>query len=199
MITIVDVGLGNVASVQNMLARIGAPVRIAAVPDHDSLSGPIVLPGVGAFDTGIARLRDAGWFDELGALPSSHPVLGICLGMQILGQGSAEGSLDGLGRIPVNFKRFPSQGLPVPHMGWNHLADVRDDALLEGLPKRSRFYFTHSYYGYTGDPACVVASADYGIRFAAVVKQGGTYGVQFHPEKSHRFGMALLAAWVKQC
>lgn len=195
MIAVVDVGLGNVASVGNMLRRIGVSAASAATPDDWDGKSAIVLPGVGSYDTGVTRLTESGWFDVLRGLPTDHPILGICLGMQLLTASSQEGQLAGLGRIPAHCDRLPDGSLPVPHMGWNEIGWDRQDPVFGALPDKARFYFTHSYRAICDDPANVVATAEYGSQIVAAFKNGSTYGTQFHPEKSHRFGMALLTSW----
>lgn len=191
---VVDVALGNVGSVCNMLRKVGAvPVRLATPPR--SLDGlPLLLPGVGAYDEGMRRLRESGWRDVLVELPGDAHILGICLGMQLLGNGSEEGTAVGLGRIGINFRRFI--GVPrVPHMGWNRVLPGRD-RLFEDTAEDRRFYFAHSYYAVCDDPDDVIGETVYGVRFPSAVRRGGTVGLQFHPEKSHRFGMTLLREWV---
>jgi glutamine amidotransferase len=190
------VGLGNVASVRNMLRRLGADAVTASSPGDVQRAAALVLPGVGAYDTGVARLREAGIFDIMANLPEDFPLLGICLGMQLLGLGSEEGSREGLGRVDARFVKFPDMGLAVPHMGWNHVTPTGDDRLMAQLPDAPRFYFTHSYYAVCGSEDDAIAEAHYGIDFTAAYRSRNTYGVQFHPEKSHRFGMEFLRAWM---
>ena len=193
-IGVVDAGLGNVGSVCNMLRKVGAaPERHASPPE--SLEGlPILLPGVGAFDEGMRRLAESGWRDVLAGLPADAHVLGICLGMQLLGAGSEEGSTDGLRRIGMSFQRFT--GVPrVPHMGWNRVLPCRDPLFADKDEDR-RFYFAHSYHAVCDDPDDVIGETFYGQPFPSAVRRGSTVGFQFHPEKSHRFGMTLLREWV---
>ena len=197
-IAVVDVGLGNVASVQNMLRRLGATVVSASSPDSLSDFSGIVLPGVGAYDTGVQRLRDSGLYEALANLPPEQPLLGICLGMQLLGLGSEEGSQSGLGRVDAHFVRLHDGEYPVPHMGWNEISLVGSDPVMRRLPPRSRFYFTHSYHAECGDSESVIAYAEYGHSVVAAYRNRGSVGVQFHPEKSHRFGMAFLRSWMEE-
>ena len=197
MITVIDVGLGNVASVQNMLTRIGSTVRLVSSAEELVAGEPIVLPGVGSFDAGMERLSDAGLLEVLRTLPKEQPILGICLGMQLLGEASEEGQSVGVGRVKARFRKFPPGLLPVPHMGWNHV-DFRSDPVFDDLPPEPRFYFTHSYYAECLDERDVAGRATYGVPFTAAFKHGETYGVQFHPEKSHRFGRSLLATWLER-
>lgn len=196
MIAIVDYGMGNLGSIQNMFKRIGAAARVTGDPAVLADARKILLPGVGAFDSAMQRIADAGLREVLDrkALDERVPTLGICLGMQLLTRGSEEGQLPGLGWIAASTKRFPAiAGLKVPHMGWNLVTPTQPSPLTDGLPAESRFYFVHSYYVRVDDPADSLLRTHYGIDFDAAVAHGNIYGAQFHPEKSHKFGMKLLA------
>lgn len=196
MIAIVDYGMGNLGSIQNMFKRIGAAARVTGDPAVLADARKILLPGVGAFDSAMQRIADAGLREVLDrkALQERVPTLGICLGMQLLTRGSEEGQLPGLGWIAASTKRFPAiAGLKVPHMGWNLVTPTQPSPLTDGLPAESRFYFVHSYYVQVDDPADSLLRTHYGIDFDAAVAHGNIYGAQFHPEKSHKFGMKLLA------
>lgn len=195
MLVIVDVGLGNVASVSNMLKRVGHASELRPTPDGLTETDRYILPGVGAYDEGIRRLQRSGWFDHLTALPTSTHILGICLGMQLLGTTSEEGELKGLGRAPAHFRRFPLTGLRVPHTGWNLVHPTGEDPVFDPALPEWRYYFTHSYRAICDDQSIAIGSTHYGIDFASAYCIGNTRGVQFHPEKSHRFGMSLLSAW----
>lgn len=198
MITIVDYGMGNVGSILNMLRRIGAPARLAAGEDDIRSADKLILPGVGAFDPGMRQLNESGLVDALNerVLGDRVPVLGICLGMQLLTRGSTEGSLPGLGWVEGRTLRFspPENGerLKVPHMGWNLAEPAAGSLLFRGLESEPRFYFVHSYHVEVDDPAQVAATTHYGLTFPSAVECGHVMGVQFHPEKSHHYGMALL-------
>lgn len=195
MITIVDYGMGNLGSIQNMFRRAGAKSVITGDPAAVADAQKILLPGVGAFDNAMQRIDEGGLRDILDrkALVEKVPVLGICLGMQLLTRSSEEGRLPGLGWIPASTRRFPSiPGLKVPHMGWNLAIPTRNHPLLEGLPAESRFYFVHSYFVTVDHPEDSLLKADYGVAFDAAVGRDNILGAQFHPEKSHRFGLRLL-------
>lgn len=194
-IIIVDYGMGNLGSVCNMFKRVGA--RAVATSDLAVIAGAekLILPGVGAFDAAMVRIKDGPLREVLDrkALIEKIPVFGICLGMQLLTRGSEEGKLAGLGWVAADTKRFPAAaGLKVPHMGWNVVAPHTPSALTRDLPAESRFYFVHSYYVQADDDADCVLKADYGVRFDAALQHGNIYGAQFHAEKSHKFGMQLF-------
>lgn len=198
MIVIVDYGMGNLGSIRNMLKKIGAQGVISSDPEHIRDAEKLILPGVGAFDQGMRnieerRLRPA---LEEAACARHVPVLGICLGMQLLMDSSEEGELPGLGWIAGDVVRFriePSQQrLKIPHMGWNDVRAEGDASLFKDLEKEARFYFVHSFHVRPRSPHDVLAVAHHGYEFAAAVRRDNVFGTQFHPEKSHRFGMRLL-------
>lgn len=196
MIAIVDYGMGNLGSIQNMFKRIGAAAQVTSDADVLARASKILLPGVGAFDSAMQRINDSGLREVLDrkALHERVPTLGICLGMQLLTRGSDEGQLPGLGWLGATTRRFPTiAGLKVPHMGWNLVTPIQPSPLTAGLPAESRFYFVHSYCVQVDDERDSVLKAHYGVTFDAAVAHGNIYGAQFHPEKSHRFGMQLLA------
>ena len=197
MIAVVSYGVGNVGSIFSMLRKIGVPAVAASTPDDIAAAGKIILPGVGSFDHGMATLASRGLVEPLQerVLRDRIPVLGICLGMQLLGSGSEEGSLPGLGFLDASCVRFRTEGstpLKVPHMGWNDLAFRRHSSLTDGLEEGARFYFVHSSHLACSDPGDVLATAHYGVDFTAMIQRENVWGAQFHPEKSHRFGMKLL-------
>lgn len=196
MISVVDYGVANLGSMLNMLRKVGADAELVADPEGLALATRIVLPGVGAFDHGMAALRERGLVESLRARAlAGVPVLGVCLGMQMLGLGSEEGAADGLGLLPMRCRRFrlpDDSRLKVPHMGWSTLGARRASPLLDGLGVDARFYFVHSYHAVCDDEQDVLAVSPYGYQFVSVVERGNIRGVQFHPEKSHRYGMALL-------
>ncbi|MBU5636079.1 imidazole glycerol phosphate synthase subunit HisH [Geomonas sp. Red69] len=195
MITIVDYGMGNLGSIRNMFKRIGAAAVITGDLEQIARAEKILLPGVGAFDNAMLRIDESGLREVLDqkALVERVPVLGICLGMQLLTRSSEEGSRPGLGWVAAQTKRFPAlPGLKVPHMGWNLVELTRDSALTGGLAGEVRFYFVHSYYVCVDDEKDQILKAHYGLDFTAALQHDNIYGAQFHPEKSHRFGMQLL-------
>lgn len=195
MITIVDYGLGNLGSIQNMLGRIGADCVITRDVGEIKRATKLILPGVGAFDAGMRNLNEYGLREvlDLKACQEKIPVLGICLGMQLMTRASEEGTLPGLGWVGATVRRFsPADGRKVPHMGWRVVETRKADRLVAGLEAQARFYFVHSYFVACTNPADVLLAADYGGVFDAAFADGNVMGVQFHPEKSHRFGMRLL-------
>ncbi len=198
MITIVDYGLGNVAAFLNMYKRMNIPAQVAATADVLAGAERIILPGVGAFDHAMGLLDASGMRDALDRRVRDEgiPVLGVCVGMQILMAASDEGSRPGLGWIAGRTRAFSHSGsfagLPLPHMGWNDVSPGEGQSLFAGLEKQPLFYFLHSFYADPADPADCAASAEYGIDFACALHRDNVWGVQFHPEKSHHNGAAVL-------
>ncbi len=197
MVSVIDYGVANIGSLMNMLDRVGVPARRVSKPEEVRRADKLVLPGVGSFDNGMAHLRTAGLDRAIVAAVKdiSIPILGICLGMQLLGVGSEEGTTAGLGLLDARCIRFslpPGSGLKVPHQGWASLPDACECSLIQGEDRRRRFYFSHSFHLVCSDPTDVCATARYGIEFTAVVEREHIYGTQFHPEKSHLYGMDVL-------
>ena len=199
MIAIVDYGAGNLRSVELALARLGVHTRVTADPDMLALADGLILPGVGAFSDAMAALGRSGTIPAgLEAVGAGRPLLGICLGMQLLLDGSEEGpGVPGLGLIPGEVRRLPGCGLKIPHMGWNSLTPAKPSPLFKGLPEEPYVYFVHSYACKAADPADVLAVTDYGVPFHAAVQRGRILGFQFHPEKSGDVGQKLLANFVE--
>jgi glutamine amidotransferase len=192
-VAIIDHGMGNLGSVQNMLRRLGATSVRTTDPAEIAAADRIVLAGIGGFDGAMGRLEELGIVDVLNdrALNSSTPVLGVCLGMQLMARRSDEGRMGGLGWLDAEVRRFefpPERKLPVPHMGWQEVDVTRANPLIDG-EGRPRFYFSHAYHVVCRDPSDVVATATYGDPFVAAVQRANIFGTQFHPEKSHVFGM----------
>ena len=204
-ITIVDYGVGNLGSIQNMLKKIGARSVIASSPEQLLQASKLILPGVGAFDAGMRTLAESGLVDALNqkALKDKTPVLGLCLGMQLMTRGSQEGALPGLGWVEartVKFDSAMSPGLKIPHMGWNQVEPAKGSPILKDIPEKPRFYFVHSYHVRCDDRKDPLLQATYGsVSFDAGFQHDNLYGVQFHPEKSHRFGMWLLKNFAESC
>jgi len=199
MIVIVDYGVGNVGSVANMLRKVGARARISASVADIEAADKLILPGVGHFGSGMDKLNATGLVPVLTeqVKARSKPILGICLGMQMMTRGSEEGGEAGLGWIDATTHRFPEMAdLRVPHMGWNVVQPRNEASLFAHGEEAERFYFVHSYYVRTADPAHVAASCDYGVDFAAAFQVNNIFGVQFHPEKSHLFGMELFRRFI---
>lgn len=195
MIAIVDYGMGNLGSIQNMLKRIGVANVVTGDPAVIRLSDRVILPGVGAYDTAMARINSSGLREVLDhkALVECVPMLGICLGMQLLTRGSEEGTLPGLNWVPAATHRFPDDaGLKIPHMGWNLITRSTPSPLTEGFDGETRFYFVHSYFVVVDEPEVSTLKTTYGVEFDAALTFRNIHGAQFHPEKSHRFGMRLL-------
>lgn len=197
MITIVDYGMGNLGSIKNMLKKVGVDSEITADPERLSRAQKLILPGVGAFDAGMARLKESGLIGVLNekVINQKIPVLGICLGMQLMTQGSEEGKLPGLGWVQAKTSRFvpaPGTNLKVPHMGWNVVNPCKPSALLKETAADQRFYFVHSYYVQCENANDTLLHAEYGHLIDAAFEVGNVIGVQFHPEKSHKFGMSIL-------
>ena len=198
MITIIDYGLGNILAFQNVYKRLNIEVGIARTPAELEHATKLILPGVGAFDHAMALLEQSGMretVDEM-VLHRKIPVLGVCVGMQILARSSDEGRLPGLGWIDGVVRGFKSSpaaaALPTPHMGWNDVEVAAANPLFAGLESDARFYFLHSFYFECMQRRDVVAVSRYGDDFSCAVNAGNIYGVQFHPEKSHSFGTTLL-------
>jgi len=202
MIVIVDYGLGNLNSVLNMITKVGGQASIESDPTILTKAKKIILPGVGAFDHGMSLLQSNGWIDALNeaAIGKRIPILGICLGMQLMCNSSEEGNLPGLGWIDAEVKQFKfpiDTNLKIPHMGWNTVDIVKPNPLLNKEDGEQRFYFVHSYHAVCNNQEDVLATAHHGYEITAAFSHENIYGAQFHPEKSHRFGMALINKFTK--
>lgn len=204
MITIIDYGTSNLGSMQNMLRKVGAASKIASSPQDLANATRIILPGVGSFDSGMRKLVQSGMVPMLNekVLVERVPTLGVCLGMQLMTQGSEEGELSGLGWIEARARRFDQTSNPeikVPHMGWNEVTAVKPSGLVKHFPVGARFYFAHSFHVMCHKSEDVLMTSVYGsATFTAAFQRGNLVGAQFHPEKSHSYGMALLRNFVEQ-
>lgn len=201
MVAILDYGVGNIASILNMFSKIGAEAMITADPNTLRSADKLLLPGVGHFDYCMQQLRKAPFLEALQqrVLEDKVPMLGVCVGCQMLMESSEEGKEQGLGWLKGKVIKFDrskiKQELKVPHMGWTDVHPVRDTPLFRGI-EEPRFYFVHSYHVQCDDINDVQSTADYGYPFTASVERNNIMAVQFHPEKSHRFGMRLLENFV---
>ncbi len=198
MIVIVDYGMGNLKSIQNMFKKVGVAVKIASSHDEIMTADKLILPGVGAFDNAMKNLNEMKLIPVLRekVLAEKTPTLGICLGMQLLTERSEEGTLPGLGWIKGETKRFAFTGenakLRIPHMGWNTVEICKESKLFADMYDEPRYYFVHSFHVVCTDDSDSLCKTEYGYAFTSAVERGNIYGAQFHPEKSHKFGMKLL-------
>lgn len=199
MIGVVDYGMGNIGSIVNMLKKIGSKGETFTRPDEMDQYNKVILPGVGSFDHAMQRLNDLGLTDALKKhAKESKAFMGVCLGMQLLANGSEEGKMKGLGLIEGDVVKFQLDDLAIPHMGWNTISFDTDEPLFQNFEQfeESRFYFVHSYYYKPASKDHILTSTHYGHSFASGVKKDQIYGLQFHPEKSHLFGMELFKNFV---
>ncbi|MBQ5939638.1 imidazole glycerol phosphate synthase subunit HisH [Massilia sp. AB1] len=197
MISVIDYGAGNVGSVIRMIEKVGGKAQRVSTARELDAAQIAILPGVGAFDYGMAQLAEKGLVEALNeaALVRRIPILGICLGMQLMCKRSDEGVMPGLGWIDAEVKKFEfdqATRLPIPHMGWNTLELKRENGLLDNELERTRYYFVHSYRVSCSNPEDVIATTEYGGSFVSAFAKDNLFGAQFHPEKSHRFGMAMI-------
>jgi len=202
MITVVDYGAGNIGSVLNMIRKVGGQAVASGQSDELLKAEKILLPGVGSFDNAMSRLKNLALIEVLQERAEAGvPFFGICLGMQLLSNNSEEGTLPGLGLIPGSVRRFKFDAeqahLKIPHMGWNRAEPLREHSLCKGLENDARFYFVHSYFYECENPEHVLFKSTYGSDFASGIQRENVMGVQFHPEKSHRYGMQLLKNFIE--
>ncbi len=203
MITIVDYGLGNLGSIKNMLKKIGADSEITSDVNVISQATKLILPGVGAFDNGMKNLKELGLFEILNkkVLEDKTPVLGICLGMQLITNGSEEGIEPGFGWIDANTLKFKvntnERKFSIPHMGWEYVQQQKESKLLEGMFEEPKYYFVHSYYITCNQPEDELLKTHYSHDYVSGFEKGNILGVQFHPEKSHKYGMKMLKNFVE--
>lgn len=201
MIGIVDYGMGNLGSVSNMLRKIGVDSKLINRADEIERFNKLILPGVGSFDKAMQRINSSGIRDSLeyAVQIQKKPILGICLGMQLLTKGSEEGSEAGLGWVDAHTFKFPAHlDVRIPHMGWNQVFASQNLGIMNrNVPDDCRYYFVHSYYVRTERPEIVSLTCNYGIAFTAALESGHIFGAQFHPEKSHRFGMDFFRTFAQ--
>jgi glutamine amidotransferase len=202
MVTIIDYGLGNLGSIQNIIRKLGFDSQISSDRNIIEQASKIILPGVGSFDKAISNLGSYDFIDLIKKKAlSGTPILGICLGMQLLANRSEEGVLDGLGLIPGRVTKFELQdkNLKIPHVGWNVIKPSGDSPLFKGFEEfeEIRFYFVHSYHYVPVDTNYIISTTEYGRPFNSAVSKENIFGVQFHPEKSHKFGMKLLKNFIE--
>ena len=199
-ITIIDYDAGNIGSVANICKKAGGKAVISADPDAIAAAGKLILPGVGHFGRAMERLNASGIRAAMDAAKvRGVPILGICLGMQLLTKHSVEGDAEGLGWIDAHTVRFDLPApLKVPHMGWNDVTFTRPDVLTAGLEDEARFYFVHSYFVEADDESAVLGRTDYGHPFVSVVQSGNVWGFQCHPEKSHRYGLQVIRNFIEK-
>ena len=202
MIAVVDYGMANIASVLNMLRKVGASAMATADPAQLAAADKLILPGIGAFDSAMQRLHELRLFEPLNEMVQVRkvPTLGICLGMQLLFESSEEGKMPGFGWVKGRARRFDfpaDHPLKIPHMGWSEVKIAKDRPLFRGAEGAQGFYFVLCFHVVCDDPADVLATAVYGHEFTAGVARGNVSGMQCHPEKSHRFGMRFLRAFAE--
>lgn len=200
-VVIVDAGLGNVGSLKNMCRRLGTRALLSDLPDDIAAADRVFLPGVGSFDEGMRRLRDRGLVEPLeAARENGASIMGICLGMQMMTKGSEEGTAPGLGWFDAVTVRFPSESVVrVPHMGWNAAEPVSRVSIFSDIPDdpHTRYYFVHSFFVRCNDESDVLATSEYGVRFVSAIRRGSVVATQFHPEKSHRYGMHVVGRFLE--
>ena len=203
MITLIDYGIGNIFSFQNVYKRLDIPTKIAKTSQDLTDAQKLILPGVGSFDYAMSQLNASGMREKLDELviEKKVPVIGICVGMQMMGNRSDEGKLEGLKWIDSEILKFDEkliqQRTKLPHMGWNDVIPVNNHPLFTGLEKDVIFYFLHSFYFKCNNPEDSIAVSDYGLPFSSAVNKDNIYGIQFHPEKSHQYGEKLLHNFAK--
>ena len=203
MISIIDYGLGNLMAFANIYKKLNIPIKIVSTPNELIGAEKIILPGVGSFDWAMRKLENSGMIDEINNLVIEQrvPVLGVCVGMQIMARASEEGRSSGLRWIDADVKKFDDHdNLPLPHMGWNSVKPTREDCpLFLELHNEAKFYFLHSYYCLQSNQNQILSQTNYNGVFTSAIGKGNIYGVQFHPEKSHHWGVQLLKNFALNC
>lgn len=203
MIVIIDYNMGNLGSIKNMIRKIGSDAIISSNSNDILNADKLILPGVGAFDNGMKNLDDTGLISILTrkVIVDRTPILGICLGMQLFTEKSEEGALQGLGWINGYTKKFDFLELntdyKIPHMGWNDTKTVKESLLFSSMHEDPRFYFVHSYHIVCNESSDILTTTDYGYEFTSAIEKNNIYGTQFHPEKSHKYGMKIIKNFVE--
>jgi glutamine amidotransferase len=202
MIVIVDTGMANVGSVHNIVKYLGYDAIVTKNQETINTAKKIILPGVGSFDAGMDSLNNSGMKDVLNqkVLIDKTPILGICLGMQLMTRGSEEGSLEGLGWFEADTIKFDQkidQNIRIPHMGWNNVFPLKHKEMFLEIIQETRFYFVHSYYVRADNTADVLTITKHGIEFHSAIQKDNIFGVQFHPEKSHKFGIHFMKSFIE--
>ena len=202
MITIIDYGMGNLRSVEKIFQRLKIDISISSNLDDINNAKKIVLPGVGHFQNGMRKLQETGIKDVLNKkiLQEKTPILGICLGMQLMTNHSEEGNVDGLGWIDGETKRFnfESKKIKIPHMGWNQVEIAKESVMTKGIDGDNSFYFVHSYFVSCNDENDILFKSTYHHSFVSGFEKNNIVGVQFHPEKSHQYGMQLIKNFIEK-
>lgn len=202
MITIIDYGAGNIGSIVNMIRKVGSEVLVSSNKEDILSSEKLILPGVGSFDYGMKKLQDSHLIEVINkkVLQDKTPILGICLGLQLMTQKSEEGNLKGLGWFDADTVKFtldPKERLKIPHIGWNEVSCVNGSKLFSDMKEQPRFYFVHSYHLKSNNVEQILVESVYGYKFVAGLERDNIVGVQFHPEKSHKYGMKMLENFFK--
>jgi len=200
MTTIIDYGMGNLGSIANMIKKVGHKSIITSDLEEIKNATKLILPGVGSFDNGMRNLAELGLIEVLNqkVLVEKTPILGICLGMQLMTKSSEEGNLAGLGWVDAQTKKFVSDILKIPHMGWNIIKHQKESKLFDEMESEKRFYFVHSYYVDANQKEDILFVTPYGHDFVSAFERENITGAQFHPEKSHKFGMSLIKNFVEK-
>jgi len=205
MIVVVDYGMGNIGSIVNMIKKAGGESTVSSDPEVVSNAKKLIIPGVGSFDNGMKNLNESGLADVLKKKVQEEmvPVLGICLGMQLMAKSSEEGMLPGLGWVDAVCKKFhfteENKNLRIPHMGWNEVNIKKQNGIFRNMYDDASFYFVHSYYVECANPEDIAATTGYGFEFTSGLQHRNIFATQFHPEKSHKYGLLVMKNFVEAC